>query len=100
MLTTLLPPTSGRASVQGHDVVSERPAVRAAIGTVSQAVTTDVKGSPLGRHFPYTVNGGEDKPGEEYYKAFQYTPFASEYLADFAKAAIEGSISNRSSKMS
>ncbi|HKF42944.1 MAG TPA: ATP-binding cassette domain-containing protein [Thermoanaerobaculia bacterium] len=41
MLTTLLPPTSGRASVQGHDVVSERPAVRAAIGTVSQAVTTD-----------------------------------------------------------
>jgi len=57
---------------------------------LTQAVTTDVKGSPLGRHFPYTVNGGEDKPGEEYYKAFQYTPFASEYLADFAKAAIEG----------
>jgi ABC-2 type transport system ATP-binding protein len=41
MLTTLLPPTSGRARVQGHDVVTERAAVRAAIGTVSQAVTTD-----------------------------------------------------------
>jgi ABC-2 type transport system ATP-binding protein len=41
MLTTLLPPTSGRARVKGHDVVSEKTAVRAAIGTVSQAVTTD-----------------------------------------------------------
>jgi predicted AlkP superfamily pyrophosphatase or phosphodiesterase len=56
----------------------------------TQGVTTDVKGSPLGRHFPYRVTGGEEKPGEEYYKAFQYTPFASETLADFAKAAIEG----------
>jgi ABC-2 type transport system ATP-binding protein len=41
MFTTLLPPTSGRARVKGHDVVSEKTAVRAAIGTVSQAVTTD-----------------------------------------------------------
>jgi ABC-2 type transport system ATP-binding protein len=41
MLTTLLPPTSGRARVKGHDVVSDKTAVRAAIGTVSQAVTTD-----------------------------------------------------------
>jgi len=56
----------------------------------TQGVTTDVKGSPLGgRHFPYTITGGEQQPGEDYYKAFQYTPFASEYLADFAKAAIE-----------
>ncbi len=41
MLTTLLPPTSGRARVKGHDVVSDKTDVRAAIGTVSQAVTTD-----------------------------------------------------------
>jgi ABC-2 type transport system ATP-binding protein len=41
MLTTLLPPTSGRARVRGHDVVSDKKAVRASIGTVSQAVTTD-----------------------------------------------------------
>src|SRR5262250_2228369 len=41
MLTTLLPPTSGRASVQGHDIVADRAGVRTAIGTVSQAVTTD-----------------------------------------------------------
>ena len=41
MLTTLMPPTSGRARVQGHDIVSEKAAVRRAIGTVSQAVTTD-----------------------------------------------------------
>jgi ABC-2 type transport system ATP-binding protein len=41
MLTTLLPPTSGRARVKGHDVVSDKTAVRASIGTVSQAITTD-----------------------------------------------------------
>ncbi len=41
MLTTLLPPTSGSARVRGYDVVAQQQAVRAAIGTVSQAVTTD-----------------------------------------------------------
>ena len=41
MLTTLLPPTSGSGRVEGHDIVSERPAVRRAIGTVSKAQTTD-----------------------------------------------------------
>jgi len=41
MLTTLLPPTSGTARIRGKDVVRDRPAVRALIGTVSQAVTTD-----------------------------------------------------------
>jgi ABC-2 type transport system ATP-binding protein len=41
MLTTLVPPTSGSARIEGHDVVKERPAVRRAIGTVSQAQTTD-----------------------------------------------------------
>jgi ABC-2 type transport system ATP-binding protein len=41
MLTTLLAPTSGSARVAGHDVVTEKGKVRAAIGTVSQAETTD-----------------------------------------------------------
>ncbi|HEY4229403.1 MAG TPA: ATP-binding cassette domain-containing protein [Thermoanaerobaculia bacterium] len=41
MLTTLLPPTSGSARIEGHDVVTQRSAVRRAIGTVSQAQTTD-----------------------------------------------------------
>jgi ABC-2 type transport system ATP-binding protein len=41
MLTTLLAPTSGTARIEGHDVVSDRAAVRRSIGTVSQAVTTD-----------------------------------------------------------
>ena len=41
MLTTLLPPTSGTARIEGKDVVREKSAVRRAIGTVSQAQTTD-----------------------------------------------------------
>ncbi len=41
MLTTLLRPTSGTASIAGHDVVKDRSGVRASIGTVSQAETTD-----------------------------------------------------------
>ena len=57
---------------------------------LSQAVTAEVKGSPLGRHLPFKITGDAEKPGEEFYKAFQYTPFASEYLADFARAALEG----------
>jgi ABC-2 type transport system ATP-binding protein len=36
MLTTLLAPTSGRATVAGHDVVREAPGVRRAIGYVGQ----------------------------------------------------------------
>jgi len=56
----------------------------------TQAVTTVISGSPLGRHLPYKIDGGVQNPGEEFYKAFVYTPFASEYLSDFAKAAVEG----------
>jgi ABC-2 type transport system ATP-binding protein len=41
MLTTLLPPTSGTGRVRGHDIVRDRRGVRASIGTVSQAQTTD-----------------------------------------------------------
>ncbi len=41
MLTTLLRPSSGTARVAGHDVVKDRSKVRASIGTVSQAETTD-----------------------------------------------------------
>src|SRR4051812_47351426 len=36
VLTTLLPPTSGRATVAGHDVVREGPKVREAIGAALQ----------------------------------------------------------------
>ena len=51
------------------------------------------KGQPLhststGKGFPYTVTGGAEKPGPEFYTAFLETPFASEYLAQFAIAAL------------
>ena len=41
MLTTLLPPTSGSASVAGHDVLKEGAAVRAAIGAALQEAALD-----------------------------------------------------------
>src|SRR5436190_881855 len=41
MLTTLLPPTAGRASVAGFDVVKEGPKVRAAIGAALQEAALD-----------------------------------------------------------
>jgi ABC-2 type transport system ATP-binding protein len=41
MLTTLLPPTSGTARVAGHDVVTEGPRVRAAIGAALQEAALD-----------------------------------------------------------
>ncbi len=41
MLTTLLPPTAGRAEVAGHDIVSEGPKVRRAIGAALQEAALD-----------------------------------------------------------
>jgi len=41
ILATLLEPDAGRAELLGHDVVRDKSAVRRAIGTVSQAQTTD-----------------------------------------------------------
>lgn len=41
MLTTLLPPSSGSARVQGLDIVRDATAVRAAIGYVPQALSAD-----------------------------------------------------------
>ena len=41
MLTTLTPPTSGRAKVGGFDVVKEADRVRHVIGVIPQALTSD-----------------------------------------------------------
>ncbi len=41
MMTTLTPPTSGKAVVGGHDVVSDADGVRHAIGVIPQALTSD-----------------------------------------------------------
>jgi len=42
MLTTLLPPTSGRATVGGFDIVREGPKVRATIGAALQEAALDL----------------------------------------------------------
>jgi ABC-2 type transport system ATP-binding protein len=41
MLTTLLPPTAGTATVAGHDIVREGPAVRDVIGVALQEAALD-----------------------------------------------------------
>ena len=41
MLTTLLPPTGGRATVAGFDVAREGPKVRASIGAALQEAALD-----------------------------------------------------------
>src|SRR5438876_11502559 len=42
MLTTLMPPTSGAASVNGHDIVKDADGVRRSIGVIPQAMTSDL----------------------------------------------------------
>jgi predicted AlkP superfamily pyrophosphatase or phosphodiesterase len=42
-----------------------------------------------GMRFPYTLNGGEEKPGAKFYNQFEASPFANDHLVNFAKAAIE-----------
>jgi predicted AlkP superfamily pyrophosphatase or phosphodiesterase len=58
--------------------------------SVAQTGYVPVQKSVLGQGFPYTVTGGDEKPGSRFYNAFQFTPFASDYLVSFAKAAVEG----------
>jgi hypothetical protein len=55
----------------------------------AQAENLPLQRSSLGARFPYVVTGGEEKPGPKFYNAFVITPFASEYLAEFGKAAVE-----------
>src|SRR5499427_3093526 len=43
MLTTLIPSTSGSATIYGHDVVKEADAVRRLIGVIPQAMTSDLE---------------------------------------------------------
>jgi ABC-2 type transport system ATP-binding protein len=42
MLTTLLPPTSGTARINGFDVIKDANKVRSAIGVIPQAMTSDL----------------------------------------------------------
>ncbi|HXG67431.1 MAG TPA: alkaline phosphatase family protein [Blastocatellia bacterium] len=55
----------------------------------SQAENLAVQRSALGGKFPYVITGGETKPGPKFYSAFEFTPFVSDYLVEFAKAATE-----------
>jgi predicted AlkP superfamily pyrophosphatase or phosphodiesterase len=54
----------------------------------TQKEPTPFQKSPLGTQFPYVLTGGEENPGAKFYNTFELTPFATEHLADLAKAAI------------
>jgi ABC-2 type transport system ATP-binding protein len=43
MLTTLMPPTSGTGSVNGHDIMKDPDGVRRSIGVIPQAMTSDLE---------------------------------------------------------
>jgi ABC-2 type transport system ATP-binding protein len=43
MMTTLLPPTSGRVAINGFDVTTRADDVRRSIGVIPQAMTTDLE---------------------------------------------------------
>ena len=43
MLTTLMPPTAGTGTVNGHDIVKEADSVRRSIGVIPQAMTSDLE---------------------------------------------------------
>jgi ABC-2 type transport system ATP-binding protein len=43
MLTTLLPPTSGTAQVNGFDIIRQQDGVRKSIGVIPQAMTSDLE---------------------------------------------------------
>ena len=43
MLTTLLPPTSGTATINGFDIVKQADGVRRSIGVIPQAMTSDLE---------------------------------------------------------
>src|SRR5205085_5420945 len=43
MMTTLVPPTSGTAIINGHDVRKEADGVRHSIGVIPQAMTSDLE---------------------------------------------------------
>ncbi|MBP6824185.1 MAG: alkaline phosphatase family protein [Acidobacteria bacterium] len=45
--------------------------------------------SSFGTKFPYTLNGGEDKPGAKFINQFEASPMANDHLVNLAKAAIE-----------
>jgi ABC-2 type transport system ATP-binding protein len=59
MLTTLLPPSSGTASVAGFDIVREPDEVRRHIGYVSQMLSSDGVGREAIHFVIERVSGGD-----------------------------------------
>jgi predicted AlkP superfamily pyrophosphatase or phosphodiesterase len=46
--------------------------------------------SPRGNTFPHIIDSDESKPGKVFYDRFRESPYANEYTAAFAKAAVVG----------
>jgi len=85
MLTTLIPPTSGTATVVGHDIATAQSAVRASIGYVGQGSS----GSPAQRVRDELVSQGRfygmsraasAERAEELITSLDITPFAAQQV--------------------
>src|ERR1044071_5608281 len=61
MLTTLMPPTSGTAIVNGFDITQQADAVRHSIGVIPQAMTSDLELSVAENLMFYAKLYGVDK---------------------------------------
>jgi len=55
----------------------------------AQDTNLDIQTSALGPKFPHLIKGSATAPDAKFYDAFEITPFASDYLAQFAEAAVQ-----------
>ena len=82
MLTTLIPPTSGRARVVGHDILSDPSGVRARIGYVGQLTSGSfaqrVRDELLSQGAFYGISRAESvRRADELIESLDLAPFAS-----------------------
>jgi hypothetical protein len=80
--------TSTATAQQRRSAANGPPAAAKPVRLVV-GIVIDYEKFSAGNKFSYAITGGEEIPGRSFYNQFEYTPFANDYLIDFAKAAIE-----------
>lgn len=73
----------------GKDWERLRPDIDYARYSGADEVTGEGRGVHQGYTFPHAMKGGKDRPGKDYYRALQNSPFGNELLLEFAERAID-----------